>query len=88
MRNGKINNLQASIEHSDEVNLEKVKAIDRDVSHINGAFRNHANTEDQLHEIEEKLRHLEGSSRRNNSSIEGVEEEEADNETWDQCKEK
>ena len=60
--NGKLQDLQASIEHSDEVNLEKVKAIDRDVSHINGAFRNHANTEDQLHEIEEKLRHLEDSS--------------------------
>ena len=32
--NGKLNVLQASIEHSDEVNLEKFKAIDRDVSHI------------------------------------------------------
>ena len=44
--NGKLNDLQASIEHSDEVNLEKFKAIDRDVSH----------------EIEEKLRYLEDSS--------------------------
>ena len=36
--NGKLNDLQATIEHSDEVNLEKFKAIDRDVSHINGTF--------------------------------------------------
>ena len=87
--NGKLNDLQASIEHSDEVKLEKFKAIDRDVSHINGTFRNHAkNTDDQLYEIEEKLRYLEDSSRRNNLRIEGIEEEDADNETWDQCKEK
>ena len=41
-RNEKLNDLQASIEHYDEVNLEKIKAIDRDVSHINGTFWNHA----------------------------------------------
>ena len=34
--NGKFNDLQASREHSDEVNLEKYKAIDRGVSHVNG----------------------------------------------------
>ena len=31
--NGKLNDLQASIEHSDEVNLEKVKATERYKSH-------------------------------------------------------
>ena len=36
--NGKLSDLQASIEHSDEPDLEKFKAIDRDVSHINGTF--------------------------------------------------
>ena len=88
--NGKLNDLQASIEHSDEVNLEKFKAIDRDLSHINRTFRNHEkNTDNQLYEIEEKLRYSEDSSRRNNSRIEGVEEEEeAGNGTWYQCKEK
>ena len=40
--NGKLNDLQVSIEHSDEVNLEKFKATDRDASHINGIFRKHA----------------------------------------------
>ena len=40
--NGKLNDLQVSIEHSDEVNLEKFKATDRDASDINGIFRNHA----------------------------------------------
>ena len=40
--NDKLSDLQASMEHSDEVNLETFKAIDRDVSHINGTFRNHA----------------------------------------------
>ena len=45
--NGKLNDLQASIEHSDEVNLEKFKVIVRYVSHISGTFRNHAkNTDD------------------------------------------
>ena len=34
----KLNDLQASIEHSDKVNLERFKVIDRDVSHINGTF--------------------------------------------------
>ena len=73
--NGKLSDLQASIEHFDEVNLEKFKAIDRDVSHINGTFRSHAeNTDDQLYEIEEKLRYLEDSSRRNNLRIQGTEE--------------
>ena len=43
--NGKLNDLQASIEHSDEVNQEKFKAIDGDVSHINGTFRNYAKTQ-------------------------------------------
>ena len=58
------------------------------MSHINGTFRNHAkNTYDHLYKIEEKLRYLEDSSGRNNLIIEGVEEE-ADIETWDQCKEK
>ena len=61
--NGKLNDLQSSIEHSYEVNLGKFKAIDRDVSHINGTFRNHAkSTDDQLYEIQEKLRYLEDSS--------------------------
>ena len=88
--NGKLNDLQVSLEHSGEVNLEKFKAIDRDVSHINETFRIHAkNTDDNLYEIEEKLRYLENSSRRNNLRAEGVEEEEeTDNETSDQCKEK
>ena len=31
--NGKLNDLQASIEHSDEVNLERFKAIDRCKAH-------------------------------------------------------
>ena len=54
--NGKLNDLQASIEHSDEVNLEKFKAIDRDASHMNGIFRNHAkNKDDHLYEVKEKL---------------------------------
>ena len=67
-----------------------MKAIDKDVSHINGNFRKHAkNTEDHLYEIEDKLRYSEDSSRRNNLRIEGVEkEEEANSETWIQCKEK
>ena len=61
--NGKLNDSQASVEHSDEVNLETFKAIYRDVSHINRTFQNHAkNTDDQLYEIEEKLRYLEESS--------------------------
>ena len=73
--NGKLSDLQASIEHFHEVNLEKFKAIDRDVSHINGTFRSHAeNTDDQLYETEEKLRYLEDSSRRNNLRIQGTEE--------------
>ena len=44
----------------------------------------------QLYEIKEKLRYLEDSSRRYNLRTEGFEEEEeeADNETWDQCEEK
>ena len=42
-----------------------------------------------LYEIKGKLRYLEDSSRRYNLRIEGFEEEEeADNETWDQCEEK
>ena len=86
---GKLGGLQASMEHSDEVILEKFKAIVRDVSHMNGTFRNHAkNTENHLYEIEEKLHYLEDSSRRDNLRIEGVEEEEAENETWNQSKEK
>ena len=41
------------------------------MSHINGTFRNQAkNTDNQLYEIEEKLRYLEDSSRRNNLRIE------------------
>ena len=40
--NFKLNDLQASIKNSDEVNLETFKAKDRDVSHINGTFRNYA----------------------------------------------
>ena len=44
--NGKLKNLQAIIEHPDEVNLEKFKAIDRDVNHINGTFRNHGKNTD------------------------------------------
>lgn len=36
--NGKFNALQAGIEHSGKVKLEKLKAIDRNVSHINGTF--------------------------------------------------
>ena len=61
--NDKHNDLHASIEHSGKANLEKFKAIYRDVSDINGTFRNHAkNTDDHLYEIEEKLRYLENSS--------------------------
>ena len=52
---GKLTDLQASIEQSDKVNLEKVKAIDRDMSHINPNFRNKAKN-GHLYEIEEKLR--------------------------------
>ena len=33
--NGQLNDLQASIEHSDEVNLEIFKVTDRDVCYIN-----------------------------------------------------
>ena len=44
-------------------------------------------TDNHLYEIQEKLRYFEDSSRINNLRIEGVEEE-ADNETWDHCKEK
>ena len=36
--NGKLNDLQTSVEHFDKVNLEKFKSIDRDVIHINGTF--------------------------------------------------
>ena len=36
--NGKPND---SIEHPDQVNLEKFKAMDRDVIHVNANFRNH-----------------------------------------------
>ena len=36
--NGKFNALQAGIEHSGKVKLEKLKAIDRNVSHINGTL--------------------------------------------------
>ena len=87
--NGKLNDLQSSIEHSYEVNLGKFKAIDRDVSHINGTFRNHAkSTDDQLYEIHEKLRYLEDSSWRINLIIEAAEEDETDNEGWGPCKEK
>ena len=39
--NGKRSDLQATIEHSDEINLEKFEAIDRNVSQINSTFRNH-----------------------------------------------
>ena len=86
--NGKLKNLQTSIEHFDKVNLEMFKAIHREVSHMNGTFGNHAkNTDNHLYEIEEKLRYLEDSFRRNNLRTEGVEEEEVNNETWDQCKE-
>ena len=35
---GKLNDFEGSIEHSGEVNLEKFKAIERDVSHINGTL--------------------------------------------------
>ena len=89
--NGKVNDLQASIESYDEVNLVKFKVIDWVVSRrMNGTFRNHAKkTDDHLYEIEEKLRYLHDSSQRNNLRIEAVEEEEPDCETWDdQCKEK
>ena len=55
--NGKLNDLQANIEHSDDVNLEKCKAIHRDVSHMNGTFWNHAKKiGNHLFKIEEKLR--------------------------------
>ena len=40
--NGKLTDLQASVKHSDKVNLEKFKGLDGDVSHINGTFRIHA----------------------------------------------
>ena len=39
--NGKLNDFQASI----EVNWEKFKELDRDVSHINGTFENRAKTQ-------------------------------------------
>ena len=79
--NGALSDLQVSIEHSDEVNMENFKAIDRDVSYISGTFRNHAkNTDDRLYETEERLP-LEDSSWRNNLGIDGVEED--GNETWD-----
>ena len=39
--NGKLNDFQASI----EVNREKFKELDRDVSHINGTFENRAKTQ-------------------------------------------
>ena len=56
---------------------------------MNGTFWNYAkNTDDQLYEIEEKLRYLVDSSWRNNLRIEGVEEGEANNKIWDQCREK
>ena len=80
-----VNPIIFSIEHSDEVNLEEFKAIDRNVSHINGPFWNHTkNKNDHLYEIEQKLRYLEDSSRRKNFKIEGIEEEEADNEIWEE----
>ena len=62
------------------VNLEKFKAIDIDMSQININFRNQAkNTDDHLYKIKEKLRYL---------RIENVEEKEAEDENWDQCKDK
>ena len=80
-----VNPIIFSIEHSDEVNLEEFKVIDRNVSHINGPFWNYAkNKNDHLYEIEQKLRYLEDSSRRKNFKIEGIEEEEADNEIWEE----
>ena len=42
--NGKLTDFQVSIEQSGEVILEKVKAIDRDMSHINANFKNEAKT--------------------------------------------
>ena len=57
---GNLNDLHASIEHSDKVNLEKFKAIDGDLCHINRTFRNHAkNKDDNVCKIEEKLRYFE-----------------------------
>ena len=55
---------------------------------MNGTFGNHVKSTDDQYKREEKLPYLEESSRRNNLRIEGVEEEEADNKTWDQCKKK
>ena len=61
--NSKPNDLQASTEHPGEVNLEKFKAIDRNMSHINKNFRNHAKyTDNHLYKTEGKLRYLEASS--------------------------
>ena len=57
----------------------------------NAIYRNHAkNTDDYLYEIEKRLGYLECRSRRNNLRIEGVaeEQEEADDENWNQSKEK
>ena len=56
----------------------------------NVIYRNHAkNTDDYLYEIEKRLGYLECRSGRNNLGIEGVaEEEEADDENWNQSKEK
>ena len=52
-------------------------------------FQNHPkNANDHLYKTEEKLCYLEDSSQRNNLRTEGVEKEEADDENWDQCKEK
>ena len=47
-------------------------------------FETMQKTEDPLYETEEKLHYLEDSSQTNNLRIKGVEEEEADNKTWDQ----
>ena len=54
--NGKLNDLQASVEYSDKVNLKKYKVSDINVSHINENFRKHVeNTANHLCETEEKL---------------------------------
>ena len=55
----KLNDVEASMEHSDKVNLEKFKRIDRVVSHINGIFRNYATERTVLEEIIWELRTLE-----------------------------
>ena len=51
---GKLNDFQASIEHSHKVNREKFKALDRDASHIHGTFENRAKTQTIIYTKQKK----------------------------------